>query len=59
MSDETPIPPEVQPNTPRTWLRRAWAYAKAAVMAHPDRALFFVLGFAAWGIFWALLGRLL
>ena len=58
MSDDPTLPPTA-PNTPRTWLRRAWAYAKAAVMAHPDRALFFVLGFSAWGIFWALLGRLL
>lgn len=35
MSDpETTLPPR-QPNTPRTWLRRAWA----AVLAHPDRAI--------------------
>lgn len=28
MSDDQTLPPR-QPNTPRTWLRRAWEWAKA------------------------------
>ena len=49
MSDDPTLPPNA-PNTPRTWLRRAWAWCKG----HPDYAIpaaTFVLG--------ALLGRLL
>ena len=42
MNDEATIPPR-QPNTPRNLLRKLIA----AVKAHPDRAIAFVLGFLA------------
>ncbi len=40
MNDEPTIPPH-RPNTPRTWILKAWE----AIQAHPDRALMFGLGF--------------
>jgi len=47
MNDEETQPPVARkPNTPRTWLLKAWE----AVKAHPDRALCLVLGFLAGAI---------
>ena len=41
MSNEEPtIPPVREPNTPRKFLRIAWAW----IEAHPDRVLIFALG---------------
>ncbi len=47
MSDETTQPPVRQPNTPRTWLRRAWAWVQMQWRDNPDRVLMFGIGVLA------------
>ena len=39
MSDETTLPPTKEPNTPRTWLKKAGAWMWAIIQTHPDKAL--------------------
>lgn len=47
MNNDETLPPNTprEPNTPRTWLKKLWAF----ILSHPDWAIVFIFGFLLGG----------